>query len=203
MKRRAVVTSILGAVAMGMLAFGAAPVRADEVNNLSCLTFSAPVELPGVALPAGSYLFKHPDGEIERHIVQVLSSDGKQVLGTFVTIPEERLQPSDTTVVTFMETPEGSPEAVKAWFYPNETVGDEFVYPRDEAIKIAKATRQSVLSTSNPISNAEEMKKASVARVTATGEVDSTPKAVGTSGMRSLKSATKKNSSVLAPCTGS
>jgi len=148
MKRIALGLTV-GAVMVGVLAFVATPARADDVNKLTCLTFSGPVELPTVALPAGSYLFKHPDGAFDRHIVQVLSSDGKQVLGTFLTIPEERLQPSDTTVVTFKEMPVGTPEAVRAWFYPYEKVGDEFVYPRAEAIKIAKATHQSVLSTSS------------------------------------------------------
>src|SRR6202521_558671 len=104
MKRIALVLSIVGAVVASMLAFVAAPARADDVNKLTCLTFSGPVELPMVGLPAGSYLFKHPDGAIDRHIVQVFSSDGKQVLGTFLTIPEERLEASDKTVVTFKET---------------------------------------------------------------------------------------------------
>ena len=109
MKRIALVLTVAGAVMVGVLAFVAAPARADDVNKLTCLTFSGPVELPTVALPAGSYLFKHPDGAFDRHIVQVLSSDGKQVLGTFLTIPEERLQSSDTTVVTFKEMPVGTP----------------------------------------------------------------------------------------------
>jgi hypothetical protein len=190
-----------GAVMVGTLMFPAAPAHADDVNKLTCVTFSGPIELPSVALPAGSYLFKHPDGAIDRHIVQVFSSDGKQVLGTFLTIPEERLEPTDKTVVTFKETPVGVPEAVKAWFYPYENVGDEFVYQRAEAIKIAKATRQSVLSTSSPLSTAAEMQKASVSRVTAAGETDTTPKVVGTSGMKALKSSSGK-SNVLAPCTG-
>ena len=89
------ISFVLSIVAGGLLALAAAPARADDVNKLTCLTFSAPVELPTVALPAGSYLFKHPDGAFDRHIVQVLSSDGKQVLGTFLTIPEERSPPSD------------------------------------------------------------------------------------------------------------
>jgi hypothetical protein len=184
-----------------MLAFVAAPARADDVNKLTCLTFSGPVELPKVALPAGSYLFKHPDGAVDRHIVQALSSDGKQVLGIFLTIPEERLEPSDKTVVTFKETPVGTPEAVKAWFYPYERSGDDFVHPRAEAIKITKLTHQSVLSTSSSLSNAADMRKASVVRVTATGDIEATPKAVGTSGMKALRNSTGK-SSALAPCTG-
>jgi hypothetical protein len=201
MKRIALVLSIVGALIAGFLTFVAAPVRADELNQLTCLTFSAPIELPTVALPAGSYLFEHPDGAIDRHIVRVFSSDGKQVLGTFLTIPEQRLEPSDKTVVTFKETPVGTPEAVKAWFYPYETIGDEFVYPKEKAIKIAKATHQSVLATSSALSNTSDMQKATVARVTATGEIEQNPESVPTSGMRSLKSSTGK-SPVLAPCTG-
>jgi hypothetical protein len=201
MKRISLVFSIVGAVTAGVVAFVATPVHADDVNKLTCLTFSAPVELPTVTLPAGSYLFKHPNGASDRHIVQVLSSDGQQVLGTFLTIPQERLESSDRTVVTFKETPVGTPEAVRAWFYPYEKIGDEFVYPRAEAMKIARATHQSVLSTSSPITNSAEMQKASVVRVTATGEIETRPAAIGTSGMRS-SSTSRANASVLAPCTG-
>jgi hypothetical protein len=147
--KRAFVLSAAGAMVGGWLAFVAAPTSADDWNHLTCLTFSGPVELPGVALPAGSYIFKIPDS-VDRHIVQVFSSDGKHALGTFLTIPEERLEPSDKTIVTFKEMPVGIPEAVRAWFYPWTKTGDEFVYPKDEAVKIAKATRQAVLSTSSP-----------------------------------------------------
>jgi hypothetical protein len=201
LKRIAPVLSMMGAVVVGVLAFPAAPAHADDVNKLTCLTFSGPIELPSVALPAGSYLFKHPDGAVDRHIVQAFSSDGKQVLGTFLTIPEERLEATDKTVVTFKETPVGVPEAVKAWFYPYEKSGDEFVYPREEAIKIAKATRQSVLSSSSPLKTAADMQKASVSRITATGETEAAAKVVPTGGMKSLKSSSGK-SNVLAPCTG-
>jgi hypothetical protein len=193
--------SIVGALMAGTLGFVATPAHADDFNHLTCLTFSEPIELPTVALPAGSYLFEHPDGATDRHVVQVFSSDGKQVLGTFLTIPEERLEASDKTVVTFNEMPVGTPEAVKAWFYPYETVGDEFVYPRERAIEIAKATHQSVLATSSPLSNATDMRNASVARVTATGDTEETPTSVPTKAMKSLKHSTGK-SFALAPCTG-
>ena len=53
----------------------------------------------------------------------------------------------DKPVVMFSETSAGSPPAVKAWFYPGETDGYEFVYPRDQAMKIAQVTHQPVLTT--------------------------------------------------------
>jgi hypothetical protein len=51
----------------------------------------------------------------------------------------------------FKETPAGAPEAVKAWFYPGETTGYEFVYPHDQALKIAKATHSSVLTAKGEV----------------------------------------------------
>src|SRR5207248_6344609 len=42
------------------------------------------------------------------------------------------LEPSGNTVVTFEERPSGSPEALHAWFYPGDTDGFEFVYPKSE-----------------------------------------------------------------------
>jgi hypothetical protein len=198
MKRFSFVLSTAGVVA-GLLALSATPARADDVNKQACLTFSAPVALPAVVLPAGSYIFKHPDGANDRHIVQVFSSDAKQLLGTFLTVPEERSKPSADIVVTFKESPAGMPEAVKSWYYPSETVGDEFVYPREEAIKIARVTNQSVLSTRGSLSTEAGMQRASVERVTATGAIEE-PKPVGTSGMRASNSPMAK-SSILAPCT--
>jgi hypothetical protein len=46
----------------------------------------------------------------------------------------------------FKESAAGSPPAVQAWFYPGETYGYEFAYPHDQALKIAKATHQPILS---------------------------------------------------------
>jgi len=200
MTRIALVFSIAGALIFGIFVLPATPARADDLNQATCLTFSGPIELPTVALPAGSYLFKHPEGDNERHIVQVFSSDGKQVLGTFLTIPQERLEPSDKTAVTFTEAPVGAPEAVKAWFYPYERMGEEFVYPRAQAIKIAQATHQSVLATSSALSNQAEMRNAAVVRVSDTGATEETPASVPTRGMRSLTNSTGK-SFVLWPCT--
>jgi hypothetical protein len=97
---RAFILSVAGAMFGWWLASAAAPASADDLNHLTW-TFSAPIELPSVTLPAGSYIFKIPDTAGDRHIVQVFNSDGSQVLGTFLTIPEERLLPSAKTIVTF------------------------------------------------------------------------------------------------------
>jgi hypothetical protein len=117
----------------------ATPAHANEWNELTYFTFSAPVELPGVALPAGTYMFKHPDVN-DLQLVQVFSQDGQTIYGTFLTIPESRPTPTDKPTVTLEETPAGTPEAIKAWFYPGHKTGDEFIYPKDQAAKLAAAS---------------------------------------------------------------
>jgi len=52
------VSSVLAAILIGTFAV---PAQADECDKLTYLTFSAPVALPGVSLPAGTYRFSHPD----------------------------------------------------------------------------------------------------------------------------------------------
>jgi hypothetical protein len=120
--------------------------RADEWNKKTILTFSGPVQIPGATLPAGSYVFKLADIPGNRHVVQVFDKDEKKIYTTMLAIPNERLEPSDDPVVLFAERASGSPQAVKVWFYPGDRVGNEFVYPKSQAMRIAKETRQSVLA---------------------------------------------------------
>src|SRR5262245_13664168 len=68
----------------------------------SILTFSAPVEVPGMTLPAGTYVFKRPDANSAR-IIQVFSEDEKHIIGTFLTVPTKRLEVTAVNVVTFKE----------------------------------------------------------------------------------------------------
>src|SRR5713101_4877132 len=83
--------------------------RADEWNKQTYLTFSAPVQVPGVTLPAGTYMFKLADLQGNRHVVQVFDKEGRQIFATILAIPDERLEPSDKPVVMFREMPAGTP----------------------------------------------------------------------------------------------
>ena len=67
------------------------------------------------------------------HILRVSSQDGSEVYATLLAIPEDRPSPSDKPVVIFEETAARAPEAIKAWFYPGETVGDALIYPKKAA----------------------------------------------------------------------
>jgi hypothetical protein len=148
---------------------------ADEWNNRTTVTFSAPVEVPGVGaqvLPAGTYLFKLMDSPSDRNIVQIFSEDGKHVYTTILAIPNYRLRVTDKTVMTFRERAEGQPEALRAWFYPGANWGQEFVYPKKRAIELAKITNAPVLATPIDLATApiEALKTAPVEAVAPTGE---------------------------------
>jgi hypothetical protein len=148
---------------------------ADERNNRTTVTFSAPVEVPGVGaqvLPAGTYLFKLMDSPSDRNIVQIFNEDGTHLYTTILAIPNYRLRATDKTVMTFRERPEGRPEAIRAWFYPGANWGQEFVYPKARAIELAKITSAPVLATPIDLATApvETLKTAPVEAVAPTGE---------------------------------
>ena len=123
--------------------------RADEWNKKTILTFSGPVQIPGATLPAGSYVFKLADIPGNRHVVQVFDKDERKLFTTMLAIPNQRMEPSDKPIVLFSERASGSPQAVKVWYYPGETIGNEFVYPKSQAMRIAKSAHTRVLAVND------------------------------------------------------
>jgi len=119
---------------------------ADDFDQKTVFTFSGPVEIPGQVLSAGTYVFKLADSSSDRNIVQVFNKDETNLYGTFLAIPDYRIKPAGKTIITFEERPAGSPEAVKAWFYPGENYGRDFVYPKPKATALAKANNTPVPS---------------------------------------------------------
>jgi hypothetical protein len=119
---------------------------ADQWDQRTVFTFSGPVEIPGQVLSAGTYVFKLADSTSNRNIVQVFGTNEKHLYGTFLAISDQGLQPAGKPIITFDETPAGSPEAVRAWFYPGENYGHQFVYPKPKAVALAKANNTPVPS---------------------------------------------------------
>ena len=130
--------TLLGAT---MLPSGA---QADTWNKKTVVTFSQAVEIPGKILPAGTYTFQLLDSLSDRHIVQIFNADGSQILATVLAINNYRLQPTGDTVMKFSERPADSPDALRAWFYPGDNFGQEFVYPKVRAIQLAQTTKEIV-----------------------------------------------------------
>jgi hypothetical protein len=182
--------------------------KADEWDKKTIVTFSGPVEIPGKVLPAGTYVFKLLNSASNRNIVQVFDKDEKQLFATMLAIPDYRLQPSEKPVISFEERPSGSPEAIKAWFYPGDVYGQQFVYPRKRAVELAKQTNQNVLSMPNELNqnittqaksanepSVQAMQKAEVTGVKPSGEQIELAQAVSSKPENSSTAATSKDSS--------
>jgi hypothetical protein len=130
-----------------LAAFVATPAaRADENDKLTYLTFSKPIQLPGVNLPAGRYRFQLADTQESRRVIKVQSEDGKKQLGMLLTMQNQLRDVPKDPVVLFRETAQGQPDAVKSFNYPGERIGYEFIYPKKQAMIIAHATHEPVLA---------------------------------------------------------
>ena len=101
------------------------------LDKSTYLTFTRPVSLPEVTLPAGTYLFRFVDPMNSPGVIQVLSKDGETsyaMLNT-VTIVRTEKESNETELVTFRETPVNTPTEIDAWYFDN-TVGCEVVYSK-------------------------------------------------------------------------
>jgi len=175
--------------AAAITAFAAPAAHADEWNKKTILTFSGPVQVPGATLPAGSYVFKLADIPGNRHVVQVFDKDERRIYTTILAIPNERMEPTDKPVILFSERAAGTPQAVKVWYYPGDRTGDEFVYPKTQAMKIAKAAHERVLAynedasiTNTPGEVPSSMKSARVGYFDENGNWQSEDRTVAVNG---------------------
>ena len=188
-----VIKTLCCAAAIALFAIPSA--HADEWNKKTYLTFSGPVQIPGATLPAGTYLFQLADPDNARHVVMVASKDGSHIYGMFLTIPNDRIDTPDDNVVMFGETPAGAPQAVQAWWYPGERIGEEFVYPRTQATAIAKANHKEVLATdAEANANGSQSDRMAALRGSKVGRVDET-------GNMKSESTNAQNNTATAPAT--
>lgn len=145
MTKKTFVRSICAAVLLLGWAVGIA-VAQVPADLRTVFTFSGPVSVPGVTLPAGKYLFRIADHDT-RGVVQVLSGDGKTPYAMFFAYRAQRMEPSTEPEIQFMETAAGMPRAVRTWWHAAERGGYEFVYPKEQARLLAKGTGEPVLAT--------------------------------------------------------
>ena len=159
--------ALLGLAAMALLGTMALPsARADTWNKKTVVTFSQAVEVPGKILPAGTYTFQLLDSPSDRHIVQIFNADGTQIITTILAINNYRLEPKGDTVMKFSERPGDDPEALRAWFYPGDNFGQEFVYPKARAIQLAQTTKVAVPAVAVDVIDEDAIKTAPIVAVT-------------------------------------
>jgi hypothetical protein len=154
---------ILGALALPSL-------QADDWNKKTIITINEPVQMPNcctpdhtVTLQPGTYVLVLVDSLADRHIVRVFEKDEKTVVTTILAIPNYRLQPTGDTHFQFWETPAGQPRAMRAWFYPGDNFGQEFAYPKNKSVEIAKVANAPVPTVT--VAQEAELKTAPVVAV--------------------------------------
>ncbi len=124
--------------------------QADQWDRMTKITVNQTIEVPGAVLPAGTYIFKLADSPSDRHIVQVFNERQNHIFATVLAIPNYRLRPTGDTVMTFYEVPPGQPQPVRAWFYPGDDMGQEFIYPKSRNLSIAQNT-STTTTTPSPL----------------------------------------------------
>jgi len=120
---------------------------ADQWNKKTYITINEAVQVPGKVLQPGRYVMRLMESQSNRHIVQIYNDREDQLQTTVLAIPNYRLQPTGKTEFQWWETQAGQPKAMRAWFYPGDNFGQEFAYPKTEAVAIATATNQNVPTT--------------------------------------------------------
>ena len=138
-----IIPSALAALMLGIWA----PTSAQTADYQTYFTFSGPVTLPGITLPAGKYLFRLADPSTSRKVINVLTADGERSVAMLTSIPNRLNKAPDDPEVRFMETSGNTPPPIKTWWYPGNSTGYEFIYPRQQALELAKVVNEPVLTT--------------------------------------------------------
>jgi hypothetical protein len=144
---RSIVIAGIALVVVGLLVPNA---NAQRYDKKTTITVNQPFEIPGVALPAGTYVMKLVDVAGTRTIVRFMNSDENAVYATVLGIPDYKLNTPENSEFSFYETTPGVPRALRSWFYPGDNYGVEFVYPKAKALEIAKAAEEPVMAIETP-----------------------------------------------------
>ena len=116
--------------------------HADEVNETTTITFSAPVQIPGQVLPAGSYVFEQADPNGDQNLIRISSVDRTRLYATVETVSAYRKEPGDTAIV--LAQPENGQPVLVKWFYPGRSNGHEFLYSKQQEQQIATGTQETL-----------------------------------------------------------
>jgi len=122
----------ISASVLVVLVGAASGANAYTSDKRTYFTFSQSVALPGVTLPAGTYMFRLADETTTRKVIQVTNREGTQSFAMLHTIPVYRPDAPRDPEVRFMETAAGAPIAVRAYWLGGERTGYGFIYSKSE-----------------------------------------------------------------------
>ncbi len=168
-------TTVTAMCAATLLTAAFATSQGTLADRKTIVTFSGPVSVPGTTLPAGTYVFKLADSQANRHIVQIFDREEAKIITTLLAVAAERAQAEGDPVVSFKETPSDRPPAVRYWYYAGEKGGNEFIYPRAQAMMIAQASGESVSAFDTDSTDLDDWKKGDVTAVSAPAALQPEP----------------------------
>ena len=115
--------------AIALLAFAAATPTRAALGLGDRITFSGPVALPGVVLPAGAYTFEIANPESSLRVVRVTRRDTGLVYFAGFTrmIPRPVDRPADQ-LIGLGEGPRGAAAPIDVWYPSGGSQGHRFIY---------------------------------------------------------------------------
>ncbi len=128
-------------VILGMLMVANLPyAKADAMDWDTFMSFSAPVEIPGMVLAPGKYEFRLLDNTGSGYLVAVLDAQG-HYLEAIQAEATYRERATDKPVVKLETRNPKWPEAIRSWYYPDEYYGVKFVYPNSRPVSSDRPNR--------------------------------------------------------------
>jgi hypothetical protein len=136
------VKRLASASVLVVLVFAAASgANAFTSDKRTYFTFNQPVALPGVTLPAGTYMFRIADPQESRKVIQVADKKGTTSYALLHTMPAYRADAPKDSEIRFRETAAGAPPAVGVWWYMGERNGYEFIYTKEQLAALNKSAQ--------------------------------------------------------------
>jgi hypothetical protein len=124
-----VIRNVMLTTAAVLMALAATTPSGAALGPRDQITFSRPIALPGVVLPAGSYTFEVVNPDSSSAVVRVAHRDTHQVYFSGFTMAAVRPAnlPADR-VVTVGEAPAGGAIPITAWYPTGRVAGHRFVW---------------------------------------------------------------------------
>jgi hypothetical protein len=169
MLKRLISTSVLVVLVGAASGANAFTTTADKRTYF---TFSQPVALPGVTLPAGTYMFRLADDTTTRKVINVQNQQGTQSLAMLHTMPAYRTDAPNDPEVRFMETAAGAPVAIRAWWAPGETTGYAFIYSDEQLAALNRGAAAAAPSAEANIESADASIEAEAGEPVAEGPIE-------------------------------
>ena len=133
-----------GALAAVLVSFAPLTALADDYDKKTIVTLDQPTEVPGIVLEPGKYVIKLLNSSSNRHIAEIMNERMDHLYALTFTVAAEKTEQSGKTVLTFYEGSQDHPQAMRKWFWPGDTIGQQFVYPKEQAAEIKGRTKQRV-----------------------------------------------------------